>query len=60
MTYRELLDRLSSLSDEQLNCKVTIEDPHQDEFYPAELRICGEDRSILDEGHPVISLPLLL
>jgi hypothetical protein len=54
MTYRELLERLSSLSDEQLNCNVTVEDPYEDECFPAELRICGEDHSSLDEDHPVI------
>ena len=54
MTYRELLERLSSLSDEQLNCTVTIEDPYEDECFPAKLRICGEDHSSLDEDHPVI------
>lgn len=53
MTYRELLERLSSLSDEQLNCKVTVKNPYEDECFPAELRICGKD-------HPVIFLPWLL
>jgi hypothetical protein len=57
MTYRELLERLSGLSDEQLNCTVTVEDACQDECCPAELRICGEDHGSLDEDHPVIYLP---
>lgn len=61
MTYRELLERLSSLSDEQLNCTVTIEDPYQDECFPAaELRICGEDHDSLDEDHPIIMLPPII
>lgn len=60
MTYRELLERLSSFSDEQLNCKVIVKSPYEDECFPAELRICGEDHSSLDQDRPVIFLPWLL
>lgn len=48
MTYKELLEKLSTLSDEQLNCTVTVEMGPEDEYYPAELRICG------DQDRPVI------
>lgn len=52
-TYRQLLQALSELSPEQLDCDITAEDKFENEFYPAVLRISGDD-SRLDNGHPVI------
>jgi len=54
MTYRELLDKLYELDSLQLEMDVTIEDPYEDECFPAELRICGPEHDKLDENHPVI------
>lgn len=57
MTYAELLEQLKNLSPSQLNCDVTIEVPIDfgpNGFYPAELKICGEDHDVLDENHPVL------
>lgn len=57
MTYRELLTALSKLTDEQLDCSVTVELEEQDEFYPVELYICGSWQGVLDDGHPVLVVP---
>jgi hypothetical protein len=54
MTYRELRKALEDLTEDQLNCDVTVEAALSDECSPAELRTCGEDHDILDEDHPVI------
>jgi hypothetical protein len=54
MKYRELLEKLKQLSDEQLNCDVTVEDNCECECYPGELDICGPNHDSLDEDHPVI------
>lgn len=54
MTYRELLEELSSLSDEQLDCTVTVEVELADECYPAEWRISGDEHPSLDPDHPII------
>ena len=52
ITYRELLEKLSLLSDEQLNSTVTIRDQH-DEWYPGIISIQDGD-DVLDDGHPFI------
>ena len=58
MTYRELLTELQKMTDEQLDCMLTVEGgPYgipEGECIEAELRICNENHSILDDGHPVI------
>lgn len=56
MTYGQLLARLNALSPAQLGCDVTIEDPYESEFFPAEFRISGEDNDVLGEKHPIIYL----
>ena len=45
MTYRELKEILSKLSEEQLEKGVTVFDAIKDEYYPAEYE---------DDDHPVI------
>ena len=43
MTYRELRDALSELSDEQLDCSITICNEEDDECYPLiELGTAGD------------------
>ena len=57
MKYHELLNELKKLSEEQLKMDVTVEDAYEEECYPAELRVCGENHDSLDDGHPVIFVP---
>lgn len=52
-TYRQLWEALINMNDEQLDSNVTVRIPHEDEFYPAELRF-AEETDVLDQGHPVI------
>jgi len=54
MKYREALEMMKTFTEEQLDCDVTIELEYADECLSAELRICGENHTMLDEGHPVI------
>ena len=57
MTYRELVQRLQEMDDEQLDCDVTIEIPcdyDDNECYPGCLRIANDNHSSLDDNHPVI------
>lgn len=54
MTYRNLLSTLSSLTEEQLDCTVTIHDSHLDEYYPAGYAIADTD--VLDKNHPILNL----
>ncbi len=53
MTYRDLLLRLQDLTDEQLDCDVTIHDQN-DEYFPATLLfdVAGD---VLDLDHPYLS-----
>lgn len=54
MTYRELFEKLGTLTESQLNCDLTVELGPEDECYPAELRIAGSEHDSLDENHPII------
>lgn len=54
MTYRELLKKLACLTENQLDCDVTVEIQVEDECFPAEFSIAGSEHSCLDEDHPVI------
>lgn len=54
MTYRTLIIHLKNLTEEQLDMNITVEISIEEEFFPAELRICGKEHSTLDENHPVI------
>lgn len=59
MTYRQLLHKLVELSDEQLQCDLTVADGINTECFPADLRFADEDNfDSLDEGHPVIYYPV--
>jgi hypothetical protein len=49
-TYKNLLDALSKLTNEQLNMMVTVVD-NRDETYAVILDIIEED-DVLDSGHP--------
>jgi len=53
-TYRVLRELLNKMTDEQLNCDVTIEDGIADECFSGELRITDNEHDHLDGNHPVI------
>ena len=54
ITYRHLRKMLNSLSEDQLDCDVTVEIPGE-ETYAADFRIVGaENDTGLEENHPVI------
>jgi hypothetical protein len=58
MTYKELLNQLQSLTEEQLNQDVCIwnSDYDGDEFYQSgvELVFATDAQSVLDVDHPII------
>lgn len=53
-TYRDLLEKLQNLTEEQLDMTVTVEDNYENKCYPAQFDICGENHDSLDNDHPVI------
>lgn len=55
MTYRELLESLSLLTEVQLDMNVSIRDVYQDEYYPATNFYVETETDVLDENHPVIT-----
>ena len=57
MTYRDLIKQLEKLTDEQLDCTMTVEDAYETECRAAELRICDDNHDSLDDNHPVIFVP---
>lgn len=58
-TYRDLLNLLQSMSDEQLNCTPTIHDPNSDEYFSAtNLLMSNIADCVLDENHPYFSVEL--
>lgn len=57
MTYRELLEQLQQLNEEQLNQDVCIQDiTETDEYYQlgVELVFSTEECDVLDPNHPII------
>lgn len=61
MTYRELLRRLEEMSDDQLNCDVTVEikvislREEDSDFYSInKLYFTNKECDVLDENHPVL------
>ena len=57
MTYKELLNQLQQLNEEQLNQDVAIWDSDgQDEYYQesVELVFATDAQDVLDVDHPVI------
>ena len=57
MTYKELLNQLQQLNEEQLNSDVAIWDSEgQDEYYQAsvEFVFATDAQDVLDNGHPII------
>lgn len=56
MTYKELLDLLNELDEEQLNMDVTIYDTEEDEFFKSAGFNITDETDILDENHPYLTL----
>jgi len=56
ITYRQLSQLLTYLTEEQLDCDVMAEMPSEwgTECYHAGLRIAGPNNDNLDDGHPTI------
>ena len=55
MTYKELLNQLQQLNEEQLNQDVAIWDEDNDEFYQQDVDLLFVDETdVLDAGHPII------
>ena len=56
MTYKELLNQLSQLNEEQLNQDVAICSEDEDEYYQSSVELVFVDNTqdVLDLNHPVI------
>ena len=57
MTYKELLNQLQQLNEEQLNQDVCIWDEDNDEYYQQDVDLLFVDNTqdVLDVDHPVFS-----
>jgi len=56
MTYRELQEQLGRLTDEQLDCDVTVYFTESDEFLPATGCDSMVHDDVLDENHPYLTV----
>ena len=56
MTYKELLNQLQQLNEEQLNQDVTLWNDLLDEYYQLDIDLLFVDNTqdVLDVDHPVI------
>jgi hypothetical protein len=56
MTYKELLQQLQQLDEDQLNSDVAVYDEGTDEYYQlkVELVFATEKCDVLDVDHPII------
>jgi hypothetical protein len=56
MTYKELLQELQQLNEEQLNSDVAVYDGNEYEYYQAsvEFVFATEECQVLDVDHPII------
>jgi len=55
MTYKQLLQQLQQLSEEQLNSDVAIYDTGTDEYYQLQVELVFTTQTdVLDVDHPVI------
>lgn len=56
MTYKELLNQLQQLNEEQLNADVAIWDSYgEDEYYQASVEFMfATETDVLDIDHPII------
>ena len=59
MTYKELLNQLQQLNEEQLNQDVAVWNDLLDEYHQLDIDLLfvddtQENRNVLDVGHPII------
>jgi len=54
MTYQDLLNALSKMTPEQLQCDVTVESEYENECYPARLIFASDIHDSLDEDYPIL------
>jgi len=56
MTYKEILQQLQQLNEEQLNQDVAIWDSYgEDEYYQASVEfVFATETDVLDKDHPII------
>jgi hypothetical protein len=56
MTYKDLLNQLQNLTEEQLNSNVAVYDTGVDEYYQlnVEFVFTTDECDVLDVDHPVI------
>ena len=56
MTYKELLQQLQQLNEDQLNSDVCVYDEGTDEYYQlkVELVYAGQECDVLNLDHPII------
>lgn len=54
-TYRQLKEALNKMTDEQLDCNLSLHD--EDEYYPVEVSVKeSEADDVLDRGHPFLEV----
>ena len=51
MTYKELLNQLMMLSEEQLEQTVTVHEPYEDEYIAVVHTATTSEADVLDENH---------
>jgi hypothetical protein len=51
MTYKELLDQLLMLTEEQLQQTVTVHEPYQEEYIAVAHACITNEADVLDEDH---------
>jgi len=51
MTYKELLDQLMMLTEEQLEQTVTVHEPYEDEYIAVVHTATTSEADVLDENH---------
>jgi hypothetical protein len=57
LKYRNLLEMLQLMTDEELNCTVTVLAKGVDEFFPVEPALFYADQiDVLDQGHPYLMI----
>ena len=61
MTYKELLQQIQQLNEDQLNQDVCVYDTGTDEYYQlnVELVFTTDECDVLDPNHPVIRFLLM-
>lgn len=52
VTYRELIERLKGLTEEQLDMDLTIWNREEDECFPSNFLVINHES--LDDDHPVL------